>query len=142
MPADNILFQTNSGRTQRQAQDFEILPLTARTTTESSAFFSNPGNFRGIRIYVEVTASSDTPSVTFAIQARNRRGSAGTAVYHALLTSAAVTGASSNCYEVYPGEALVANVVASRHVGMGFRVTATHGDADSITYRILGEWLP
>lgn len=139
MAANNILFATNPGRVQGQPRDFDILTSAARTVTTSSAFFDNPGAFKGIRIYVEVTAAVSSPSVTFAIQVRNRRPSSAT--YHTVLTSAAVTGISSNCYEVYPGDALVANVVASRHVGMGFRVTATHGNSDSITYRIVGEWL-
>ncbi len=123
---------------QAAASDFPILASAARTATATSSFFVNRGNARGVRIYVEVTDSAATPSVLFALQVWDKRADA----YHTLLTSAAVTGAGVTFYEVYPGGATTANVRATNHIGKGFRVLATHSDADSITYSVSGEWLP
>lgn len=120
-----------------RTENHELYPLTATTATHSTDYKRPPRHVKGVRVYVEATTSSSTPSVVFTIQTKNRYSS----TYHTLLTTAAVTGASDNCYEIYPGDALVANVVASRHIGDGFRVTCTHADADSITYRISYEWL-
>lgn len=114
-----------------------LLASAARTATNSTAYKRAPKHVKGVRIYVEVTAASATPSVVFSIKVKNEIDD----TYHLVLDSAAVTGISSNCYEVYPGNALVTNAVASRHIGDGFRVTATHADSDSITYAIRYEWL-
>lgn len=132
------MIQTNSGRTQGQPASFAILSSAARTATPSTSLFENPGNYRGVRIYIEATAASATPSVVLTVQVKNHKSG----TYHTVLTGAAITGISDNCYEVYPGEALVTNIVASRHVGRGIKVVLTHGDSDSITYRVDGEWLP
>lgn len=114
----------------------EILALAARTANADTNYIRPPRHVRGVRVYVNVTAASATPSVVFSIQTRDRNGN-----YHTLLASAAVTGVSDNVYEVYPGSTAVANLVASKHIGNGFRVSAAHADADSITYRISAEWL-
>lgn len=133
-----MIHSTNSGRTQGQPQSFSVLDSAARTATPTTAFLPNPGNFRGVKIFVEATASANTPSVVVTIQVKNHR----TGTYHTVLTSAAITGASNNVYEVYPGGAAIANLRTTYHVGRGIRVVLTHGDADSITYSVDGEWIP
>lgn len=110
----------------------------ARTATVSSAFKENPGNYRGIKLFVEVASVTDTPSVVFTVEVKNHR----TGTYHTVLASAAVVSAVNTVYEVYPAGAATANVRATFHIGRGFRVTATHADADSITYGVWAEWIP
>lgn len=117
---------------------FRVLSSAARTATHSTGIKRPPKDMRGVRLFVEVTAAADTPSVVFTFQVKDPINNK----WHTLLASAAVTAVSSNCYEIGPGVQTVANVSAARHIGSGFRVTATHADSDSITYNIVGEWLP
>lgn len=120
------------------ASDFEIFASEARTATHNSAFFKNTFNARGVRLFISSTDVTDTPSVTFAIQIYDKRAN----VYHTVLTSAAVTTEANSYIEVYPDGAATANVRFVTHIGKGFRVVATHADADSITYSVNAEWLP
>lgn len=115
-----------------------LLASAARTATNSTSFVRPPRHIRGVRVFVEVTAATSSPSVTFKIETKNDLDT----TYHALLTSAAVTGISSNFYDVGVGVTAVANLAAGKHIGNGFRVTATHGNSDSITYKIRYQWLP
>jgi hypothetical protein len=120
------------------ASDFVVLGSAARTATHSTAVFKNREGALGVRLYIDVTAATDTPSVVFTVQVYDKYA----AQYHTLLTSAAVTAIGRSFLEIYPNGATAANVRATNHIGKGFRVTATHADADSITYRVTGEWLP
>ncbi len=121
-----------------ESSTFRILTSAARTATHSTGVKRPPRDMRGVRIFIEATAAADTPSVVFTFQVQDPLNN----TWHTLLASAAVTGVSSNCYEIGPGVVAVANVSTGRHIGRGFRVTATHADSDSITYNIVGEWLP
>jgi hypothetical protein len=104
---------------------------TARTATGNSGDLDN-GNAKGVVVFVNVTAVTDTPSVTFAIQAKDPVSGA----YVALLTSAAITATGTTMLTVYPGVTAAANVSASAVLPKTWRVLATHGDADSITYSV------
>ena len=115
----------------------ELYPSTATTATHSTNFVRPPRHVTGVRIFVEATAASDTPSVVFTIRTKNDLS----ATYHTLLTTSAVTGISSNFYDVGIGVAAVANLAAGKHIGNGFLVTCTHADSDSITYTIQYQWL-
>lgn len=108
-----------------------LLASTARTATVSSADQTNY-NGKGVRLYVNVTASAATPSVVFTVETKDPVS----ATYTALLTSAAVTGAGHTILTVYPGVTAAANTAVSNHIGKTWRVTATHADADSITYSV------
>jgi hypothetical protein len=93
---------------------------------------------RGVRVYIEVTDSAATPSVVFNIQVEDPLNDQ----WHTLLASAAQTGAGRTSLEVAPGASVVANRSTGANIGKGFRVNCDHADADSITYNIVGEWLP
>lgn len=122
----------------QESSTFRILTSAARTATHSTGIKRPPRDMRGVRVFVEVTDAADTPSVVFTFQVHDSLNNK----WHTVLTTAAVTGVSSNCYEFGPGVVAIANISTGRHVGKGFRVTATHADSDSITYNIVGEWLP
>jgi hypothetical protein len=114
-----------------QNLELEIADSAARTATTT---FDCPDNygFNGVTVFVEVTAISSTPSVTFAIQSQDPKSEA----WHTLLVSAAVTGVSSNIYKVFPGATASANLIANDRLLRNWRIVATHADADSITYSI------
>jgi hypothetical protein len=103
----------------------------ARTATESSADITNSYG-SGVRVVFDVTASAATPSVVLTIQGKD----AVSGKYYTLLTGAAVTGASTNVYTLFPSVAAVANVAVSNLLPKTFRITMTHADADSITYSV------
>lgn len=129
------------GNTQNKLQNwastFRVLASAARTADAATSYFPNTENARGVRVYIETTASS-SPSTTFSIQVKDPLNN----VYHSVLTSAAVTGNGRVALEVYPGGAAVANLRSTYHIGRGFRVIGTAGNGNSHTYNMVGEWLP
>lgn len=121
---------------------FTILSSAARTATTTSGVFVNSEGYRGVRIYIDATDSAATPSVVFTVEVRDPIGGDWKTLTGA--TSTAVTGATTgpNFLDIYPGCVAVANEVVNRAIGKSFRVVATAGDADSLTYSVGGEWLP
>jgi hypothetical protein len=114
---------------------FQVLASAARTATNNSADQTN--NFaRGVRVTIDVTALAATPSVVFTIQGKTQQGD-----YYTLLDSAAVTATGNTEMVVHPQITAVANAVAKNALGNKWRVLATHGDADSITYSVYAEYL-
>ena len=113
-----------------------LAPLTlfgsaARTATVNGDDQVN-GGARGVVVVIDVTAASATPSVVFTIQGKDPA----TGKYHTLLASAAVTGAGTTVLKVFPGATAAANAAANDCLPAIWRVIATHGDADSITYSV------
>lgn len=107
------------------------LASAARTATVSSADIFNV-NKKGVHVVLDVTAASATPSITLTIQGKDELSGK----YYTILTSAAVTGISTNIYKVYPGLTAASNLVASDIIPKTFRITMTHSDTDSITYSV------
>lgn len=128
-----------------RASTFTIASSAARTATanftsggSSSNGFVPPKGMNGVRVYIDATAKSSTPSVVFTIEVKIP----GTSNWVSLLASAAVTDVAQISLEVSPGASVVANRSTGANIGKGFRVTATAGDSDSLTYSVRGEWLP
>jgi aspartyl aminopeptidase len=117
---------------------FYVYRSEERTATPTAAYIENDGNARGVRLFINTTDADATPSVVFKIQIKDAKN----AVYHDILSSAAVTATGAVLMEVYPTYLAAANVRAGQHIGRGFRVVATHADSDAITYSVVGEWLP
>ena len=103
-----------------------IFSSAARTATLSATF--NTDATEGL-FFIDVSAVSDTPSVTFAIDGVSPAGTT-----YNILTSAAVTGTGLTVLRVSPHLTAAANTVAKDIVPQAIKVTATHADADSITY--------
>lgn len=127
-----------------RASTFNIAPSAARTATASftsggstSNGFSPPKGMNGVRVYINATAKSSTPSVVFTLEVKIP----GTTNWVALVTSSAIADAGTAYLELSPGAGVVANKSVGGSVGKGFRVTATAGDSDSLTYSVWGEWL-
>lgn len=111
----------------------------ARTATPTAmADRTNEKRDRGVRVVINVTAVSATPSVTFTIQGK----CLASGTYYTLLASAAITGTGQTVLVVYPGLTASANAVANNVLPSVWRVIATHGDSDSITYSVSADPLP
>ena len=118
--------------------DLTVLSSAVRTATISSddiqAYFS-----RGVYIYLKVTAIADTPSIVLTIEGKMINGD-----YVTLLTAAAVTTVSTNLFLLHPDAGAAAegvDQVVNFPLTLNWRVTVTHGDADSITYTVLAVML-
>lgn len=116
---------------QRNNHELTLLASAARTATVSSVDQTNY-NCRGVVIFIDVTAIAATPSVTFTIEGKSSLS----AEYYTILTSAAVVATGNTVLRAYPGLTAAANTVANDVLPRIWRVTATHGDADSITYSV------
>jgi hypothetical protein len=115
----------------------QVAPSAARTATTTFGPFTNPGG-NGILVDIDITAVTSTPSTTFAIQVKDPVSS----VWTAVLTSAAQAAAAHLRLKVHPAITVVANLAASDLLSKQFRVVATHGNANSMTYSIAATLLP
>lgn len=127
----------------RNSSQFRVATSAARalaTTytfpTTSPAGFTPPKGINAARIFVEVTAVTSTPSVVFSVQVFDKLN----AQWHTLISSAAVATVSRTYLEVGPALTAVTNQTASKYIGSKIRVIAVHGNTNSITYNIVGEW--
>lgn len=114
-----------------------VFASAARTATVNSELFESQGA-RGVHVIIDVTAASATPSVVFTIQGYSGLGDD----YYTLLASAAITGTGTTVLKVFPGATAAANLAANDTLPPRWRVIATHGDADSITYSVMANLLP
>lgn len=108
-----------------------ILASAARTATNNSVDLQNLLH-RGVHLVIDVTAVAATPSVVFTIQGKDPLSGQ----YYTILASAAVTATGTTVLRVFPGATAAANTVANDWLPQTWRVLATHGDADSITYTV------
>lgn len=108
----------------------EVFASAARTATPTDAnvTIGSKGGF----FVINVSAVTATPSVTFAV---NGVDPASNAEFN-IITSAAITATGTTVLRVYPGLTVSANVTVSDILPAGINVSATHGDADSITYSV------
>lgn len=109
----------------------EVLPSVARIATISSPDIPNIGA-NGVHIVIDVTDVTATPSVVPTVEGKDPLSGK----YYTLLTGAAITATGTTILKVFPSATAVANLAANDFVPSKFRVTMTHGDADSITYSI------
>lgn len=107
-----------------------IFDSAARTATTTATFStrSKQGLF-----FINVTAVTATPSVVFTIAGV---APVTNAPVYTILTSAAITGVGLTVLRVSPHLTAAANTVAQDILPSEIKVTAAHGDADSITYEM------
>lgn len=114
---------------RRQAQI--ILPSAARTATVVSPVLSAEQVLSSIFI-VNITATSATPSVILSIEGKDPLSGS----FYNIIDSAAITITGTATIQVGHNIIAAANLAANEMLPAEFRVTATHGDADSITYSL------
>lgn len=106
-----------------------LFASAARTAT-SSVTFTTPCQ-AGVFV-INVTASAATPSVVFTIAGVDPASD----VAYTILASAAITGAGNTVLRIHPSLTAAANTIAKDMLPEAIKVTATHADADSITYSV------
>lgn len=104
----------------------EIFASAARTATSSATILVNATE--GL-FFIDVTAVAATPSVVFTIAGVSPSGTV-----YTILASAAITGTGLTVLRVSPQLTAAANTIAKDMLPQAIKVTATHADADSITY--------
>jgi len=125
--------------------EFTILASAARTATTNTDPIVNPG-FQGLQVILVATAITATPIVSNCILAvPNQRAVIDwSTLYTADWTD--VTATTHWAHAIFhPHVAAVAGIVTSvvsSPVPQVFRLTFTHTDADSITYSVIGRWMP
>lgn len=127
-------------------------------TTEAELLPTEPNvdGHRGVFVYLNIE-SEDTIDATTGFTVRlwrmpppfpatNAQGAAVNSVGTVLLTSAAVTAETGTNapleFRVYPGEAAVANVAASTHIGHGLRLTVVPTANVDVNFSGSILWLP
>lgn len=117
-----------------------VFASAARTATPTPTEVRIPGGpdgrglYRGMCLVIDCTAITSTPSVVFAIETSTGPADA----YTSVLTSAAITATGSTTLVVHPSVATErTNTHDQGPLESKWRITATHGDADSITYSVL-----
>lgn len=107
----------------------EIFASVARTATVSATIGCE--SMQGL-FYINVTATDATPSVVFTIAGVTPNGSA----VYTILESAAITATGLTVLRVSPHLTAAANTIAKDMLPSDLKITATHADADSITYAV------
>lgn len=110
---------------------FTVFASAARTASENSQDFENMQG-GGLKLVIDVTAITLTPSVVFTIQGKDTVSGK----YYTLLASAAIVGVGTTVLTIHPDMTAVANVTAKDVLPRDWRVIAVAGDADSITYSV------
>lgn len=110
---------------------FSVYASAARTATPDTMEFDVPRR-RTLTLVIDVTAVTATPSVVFTIQGVDRVSGKTFDV----LVSAAITGTGTTVLRVNDALTAAANTIAKDAIPPVIRITAVHGDADSITYSV------
>lgn len=110
-----------------------VLPTLARTATPDTFEYElDSSRASGLIVVVDVTAIVTAPSITVKIDGVDR---ASGKLFN-LLTSAAITTVSTVVLRVHPQLTAAANLIAKDQLPPVWRITSTHGNANSITYSV------
>lgn len=124
----------------RDRGPFVVHASAARTATPDTKEFevAHGITYSALYLVIDVTAVTLTPSVTVKVSGVDRVSGK----TYDILTSAAITGTGTTVLHIGPGITAAANAQEDQYVPPIFRVTATHADADSITYSVAGILCP
>lgn len=120
----------------RVGNAFTVLASAARTTTPDSQEFTLPSGARNLMVTVDATAHAATPSVVFKIEGVDPVSGNTFPLLSSVAVTAANTATAVLSLSVGPGITAANNVAAAVPLPSRVRITATHGDADSITYSV------
>ncbi|WP_055563609.1 hypothetical protein [Streptomyces atriruber] len=116
---------------------FQVMASAARTATPDTEEFEITGRgyeYSGLHLIIDATAVTATPALTVTVSGVDRVSGK----TYTILQSAVIATAVTTVLRIGVGLTPAANTVASDSLPPVFRVTAAHGDADSITYSIGG----
>ena len=114
------------------AQHVGIFPSLARTATHSSNDIKNYADAESLVLVIDCTAITASPSVVFTIEGKDPSSGK----YYTILASAAIVGTGTTILRVNTDLTAAANTVAKDMLPAVWRVTATHANANSITYSV------
>jgi len=110
-------------------ENITVFSSAARTATPTDANIT-VGSATGFFV-INVTSVTATPSVVFAVNGVDSLGNE-----FNIITSAAITSTGTTVLRVFPGATASANVTVNDMLPEAINVSATHADADSITYSV------
>ncbi len=113
-----------------------VYTSAARTATPT-AVVVNTRKAKALYLYWNSTAITASPSIVVTVDMYDSLSNS----YSTLLTSAAITSATTVVLKLGPGLTAAANVAVLDYLPDQVRVTCTHGDADSITYSVAAHLL-
>ena len=115
---------------------FEVLPSAARTTDPDPQEFELSGRgyeyTGGLVLIIDATAVTATPALTVTVSGVDRVSGK----LFTILASAVIATAVTTVLKIGPGLTAAANLAVNDRLPPVFRVTCSHGDADSITYSV------
>lgn len=114
-----------------------VYASAARTATPTTFEGQKPSWARGMHLVIDATAITATPAITFTIQGYSPLGDDA----YTILVSTVIATAVTTVLRVYPGLTASANLIANDSIPARWRLTASHGDTDSITYSVAALWL-
>jgi len=118
-----------------QSGPFTVLASAARTAApDTHEFDASRCDYSALYVVIDVTAIAATPSITVTVSGVDYVSGK----VFTVLASAAITATGTTVLHIGPGITAAANAQEDQHVPPVFRVTVTHGDADSITYSVGG----
>ena len=100
-----------------------VYASAARTATPTAVIVSTR-NYTALRVILDATAVTSTPSVTVTVEVQDTVSGK----WCTVLTSSAISTVSTNVLTLVQG---IAGQV---------RITCTHGNANSITYTVAAHW--
>jgi hypothetical protein len=110
----------------------------ARTATPSPHADKKARGAKGLLVFINVSlVPGSAPSVVFTVQGKDPISG----TYYTILASAAITGTGLTVLRVFPGGPVTANLAANDTLPEDWRVTATHGNANSLTYTVGAQYL-
>ena len=108
-----------------------VFTSAARTATPTP-FDGVNYNGRGLHLVIDCTAIVSSPSVVFTVQGKDDISGK----FYTILASAAIVGTGTTVLRIFPGSTVTANLAANDIITRDYRVIATHGNSDSITYTV------
>jgi hypothetical protein len=114
------------------AQEAAVFKSVARTATHNGLDIAKNPVYSGLMVVIDATVDPASASVVFTIQGKDPASGK----YYTILASAAITGVGTTILRVDKNLTASANVVAKDVMPATFRIIATHGNADSITYSV------
>ena len=114
------------------AQYIPVFESKARIADTASRDFANNEGGIGCIVVINITAVTSTPSTTFTIQGKDPASN----TYYTILASSAQAGTGQVILRVHPDLTASANAVAKDMMPAVWRVLASHGNANSMTYTV------
>lgn len=113
-------------------RSYTVWASAARTATPDTEELELPHGAQKAYVVIDCTAVTATPSVTFLIEGVDRASGK----TFTLLQSAAITATGTTVLRINDALTASANTIAKDCLTPVIRFTATHADADSITYSV------